>query len=535
MIFMRLSTFIFLASQLFYLSSKAQVYGCMDPHSSNYNPAATVSDGSCSYPDGAVTLKNLRKATLPDVVHEVSGMICFDGKLYGHNDSGGQPAIYEMDTITGAITKTITLQGATNVDWEDITQDDSYVYVGDMGNNVSGNRTDLKIYRFPKQDIRNIKSALVTIPSPDIEVLNFRYEDQTDFSPSPPNATRYDCEAMVYDNGKIHLFTKNWIGNYTVHYVINAAPLPGVQVAARKDSMNTGGVLITSATRIDYETTALLGYQVTGIPSGFLWVVSGYADMNEIFTSGNKRKINLGAIVDGINTGIGQVEGIALADRERVFISNEYFSRKAGSLTFTVPQSLYGLDISPWIPSYIALGKGITGLSAAPDGDKIVVAWHFDATGVDHFNIESSNDGKYFSIAGTVSSDAGADQFKYTDRAPLLRGRRFYRVQSVMKNSHSSYSKIVSANSRSQKRFNLTASPVPFSQTLQLSVFSDKARQIELSLLDLYGRKLFTQKWSCARGYNQCEWNHLPALSKSVYFVEAQSDDHLLVKTIISN
>ncbi|MEO9005251.1 MAG: hypothetical protein ABI288_10960, partial [Ginsengibacter sp.] len=106
---MRFPIPIFLTVQLFCLSAKAQIHGCMDPLSSNYNPAATVSDGSCIYPDGIVALKNLRKATLPDTVHEISGMICFDGKLYGHNDSGGEPAIYEMDTTRGVITKTITL------------------------------------------------------------------------------------------------------------------------------------------------------------------------------------------------------------------------------------------------------------------------------------------------------------------------------------------------------------------------------------------------------------------------------------------
>jgi hypothetical protein len=468
-------------------------------------------------------------------VHEISGIICFDGKLYGHNDSGGQPAIYEMDTISGAITKTITLQGATNVDWEDITQDDSYVYVGDMGNNESGNRTDLKIYRFPKQDIRNITGSSGTISSGDINVINFRYEDQTDFSPSPANNTRYDCEAMVYDNGKIHLFTKNWTGNYTVHYVVDATPTQGVQLAVKKDSLNTGGVMITGAARANYETTVLLGYQVTGIPSGFMWVVSGYSDMNEIFTSGNKRKINLGPIVDGINTGIGQVEGIALANAERVFISNEYFSRAVGALTFTVPQSLYGLDISPWIPTYIAPSADISDLSASPDGDQIVVSWRYGATGVDHFNIESSNDGAHFSIAGTVSSNAGTDQYMFTDPTSLLPGSRFYRIKMVMKTGNYLYSKIVTVNNDQKKHFSLAASPSPFNQTLQLSVYSDKDQQVELSLVDLYGRKLLTRKWDCAPGDNQYEWNNLPALSKSVYFITVRSEDDLLVKKILRN
>ena len=37
-----------------------------------------------------------------------------------------------------------------NVDWEDITQDETHIYIADFGNN-NGNRTDLKIYKILKQ------------------------------------------------------------------------------------------------------------------------------------------------------------------------------------------------------------------------------------------------------------------------------------------------------------------------------------------------------------------------------------------------
>ena len=516
------------------MSSQAQVAGCMDPNAPNYNPSATISDGSCSYPDGTVALKNLRKATLPTTVHEISGIIFFDGKIYGHNDSGGDPAIYEMDSATGTITKTITLQGATNVDWEDITQDDSYVYVGDIGNNASGNRTDLKIYRFPKQDIRNIIGSAGTVPSADIDVINFKYEDQTDFVAKDANATRYDCEALIYDNGKLHLFTKNWIGSYSVHYVINASPGQGIQDAIRKDSMNTGDVKITSATIVNHETAVLLGYQVAGVPSGFMWVISGYSDMDGIFTSGNKRKINLGGIVDGTTIGIGQVEGIALANPGRVFISSEYFTKTVFGVVFTVPQSLYGLNISQWIP-YTVLPIGITDFSASTDHYKIIVRWNYNEQPFDHFDVESSADGKYFSLAGKVNSEPGAHEFQFTDSAPHLTGPVFYRIKIIMKDGSFAYSKIITVNGHHQKHFNLSVSPMPFDHTLHLSISSDKDRQIVLNLLDANGRKLFSRKWNCTKGENKYEWQSLSSLGKSVYYITAESGDDVLVKKIMKN
>ena len=384
-------------------SVNAQVYGCTDPASSNYNPLATVSDGSCIYPATSVALKHLKKVTLPGAVSEISGMIYMNGKLYGHNDSDGQPALYEIDTTTGAITKTITLQGATNVDWEDLTQDNEYIYIGDFGN-TNGNRTDLKLYRFPKEDIVKITGSSGSIAAADIREIDFRYEDQADFTSRPANSTRFDCEAVIYDNGRLHLFTKNWISDYTVHYVISAEPSPGVQVAVRKDSLDTRGALITGAARINNKTTILIGYEVTGYPSGALWVITGYNGLNQLFTSGNKRKVDLGKIVDiAGGGGIGQIEGLAAASEKRVFISNEFFSRTVG-LTFTVPQSLYGLTITPWLPTYIVLPVGITGLSARQYDDFVILSWEYDAPAAAHFDIEMSHDGQHFCRAGTVKN-----------------------------------------------------------------------------------------------------------------------------------
>jgi len=37
-------------------------------------------------------------------VRETSGLIYLNGKLITHNDSGGEPALYELDTITGNVT-----------------------------------------------------------------------------------------------------------------------------------------------------------------------------------------------------------------------------------------------------------------------------------------------------------------------------------------------------------------------------------------------------------------------------------------------
>ena len=349
---MRFVLLLFCTQFLNFSSLTAQVQGCTDTRASNYNATATINNGSCEYAPSDVALKNFKKATLPATINEISGIIYFDGKLYGHNDSGGQPAIYEIDTSTGAITKTITLQGASNIDWEDITQDDENIYIGDFGNNESGNRTDLTIYKFPKADIQNNTGTNITIPSSDIKLIRFKYEDQNDFTKKQPDNTNFDCKAFFYNNGQLHLFTKNWTGNFTVHYVLDANIYSGIQTAIRKDSFNTQGTLITAATLLNDKTVLLLGYEVTGIPSGNVFIISGFDDVNQLFVTGNKRKVGLGYIVDGATSGIGQIEGLAMAGNERVFITSEYFTRTFTGLNFTIPQALYGLTITGLLPEY---------------------------------------------------------------------------------------------------------------------------------------------------------------------------------------
>lgn len=67
--------------------------------------------------------------TLESFIEESSGLIYLDGKLITHNDSGGNPTLYELDDVSGNITRSVVIENATNTDWEDICHDDAYIYI----------------------------------------------------------------------------------------------------------------------------------------------------------------------------------------------------------------------------------------------------------------------------------------------------------------------------------------------------------------------------------------------------------------------
>ncbi|WP_127844133.1 T9SS type A sorting domain-containing protein [Psychroflexus aestuariivivens] len=245
------------------------------------------------------------KFTLPENLNESSGAIFFNDRLITHNDSGNQNELYELDTISGAVTRIITIDNATNVDWEDLTQDDTSIYVADIGNN-NGNRTDLKIYKINKSDYLN--STNVTS-----EIINFNYSDQTDFTPSPNN-TEWDSEAIVSFDTDLILLTKNWVTGITKAYPIpkdsgtySVNPLP--------TTLDSGGLITGSTYNQLTGKLYSVGYDFTLQP--FIWISENFTE-NDVF-SGTNTQISLSSL------GFEQIEAITNIGANRYLMTSESF------------------------------------------------------------------------------------------------------------------------------------------------------------------------------------------------------------------
>ena len=526
---------IFIALLLCFTASqplRAQdVPGCMDPASPDFDANATISDGSCGYPDGTVALKSLRTATLGPELEEISGMIYWNGKLYGHEDSGNDPIIYEMDAATGEILKSITLDvPATNMDWEDITQDDNYIYVGDFGNNL-GTRHDLRIFRVAKSLI-DAAGHLGTIAAADIATINFTYKDQADFI-SNAN-TPFDCEAMIYHDGNLHLFTKGWDGNGTKHYILPATP--GTQEATHLETFNTGTLRITAATKANDNAIVLLGYESPQvlIPKGGMWIISGFNDYNSIFTSGNKTKVDLGYVGELDNTGTGQIESITAVNQTKVLISSEFFTATRFEITVTVTQGLYDLDISQWMPLYV-LPFDIANFTSRISNNEVVLTWEYGEPGAAYFEVEASDNGNgaYRSIGKVYNTNTGSHLFHFTDKEPLVSAQRFYRVKIISPDGKYTYSKTLSVKDSSNMQFNLIVAPNPFRDKLDISFYSDKRQPVQFSITDMHGRTLMLKQLQCTPGRYSYMMDGLQGLSNGVYFLTARTPGNNYVRKIV--
>lgn len=316
---------IFLFFFAFITSSYGQISGCTDRLAKNFDPKATENNGSCLYTSAKI--KPVYSKILSDSISETSGLIAFNHLLWAYNDDH-DTTVYGIDT-NGTIQKKINLQGVKNNDWEEISQDNSYLYIGDFGNNYKGNRNDLKILRVEK------KSFLLNKPI--IDTISFSYPDQTNFTVQKANTTNFDCESFIVTQSGIYLFTKQWQQNKTSVYVLPKSP--GTHVAQLKETINVGG-LITGATYLaSKKLIVLCGYSKTVQP--FLYLLYDYKESD--FLSGNQRKIN-------ISLPFHQIEGIATQDGLHYYVTNEALIKKP---ILNIPQKIHLFDLSTYLELYL--------------------------------------------------------------------------------------------------------------------------------------------------------------------------------------
>ncbi|MFN0216533.1 MAG: hypothetical protein ACKVT2_19910 [Saprospiraceae bacterium] len=308
--------------------------GCPDPQATNFNALATENDGSCLYPITNYTPGF--KSNLPNDLQEISGLVKSNSKWWGHNDSGFEESFFSLNPETGNILQKIKLDNAHNRDWEDIATDGQNLYVGDFGNNQNS-RQNLGVYIVPHSEIGNSNSE--TVQEFEWSFLPFSYVDQTDFTSMPDDSSVFDCEAMIYYVGKIHLFTKSRRFNQSAHYAINAS----TNVAEKLETFDTQGLITGAALSPDGKLVALVGYDLRPfIPTVFCWLLWDWQPGTDLFFTGNKRRIELGTALQ-----IGQVESIGFDTDRAGYISNEI--TKFNGVTI-VPESVWGFDFSPWAP-----------------------------------------------------------------------------------------------------------------------------------------------------------------------------------------
>lgn len=233
-------------------------------------------------------------------IAEGSGLLAWNSQLWAINDSG-EPILFSIDTLTGKITGEYRIPVQVNEDWEDLSQDDSYFYIGAFGNN-SNKKDSLKIYRISKTELKKNSTVVdsITFTWPVI-ISNKKKKKKNNF----------DCEAMAVIDNQIFLFTKEWKKQQCTK-VFTLPKDPGIYTAKYETTLETK-ILITGA---NYNTTSrnlvLCGYNLFARP--YLFVFPNFNSSNLL--GGQAQKIV-------VKRSFRQVEGIATFDGINYYLINE--------------------------------------------------------------------------------------------------------------------------------------------------------------------------------------------------------------------
>ncbi len=232
---------------------------------------------------------------LPSSVYETSGLEKVDNNLITLNDSGNQPVLYYLNE-SGKLIIERNFSELQNNDWEDLTVDDEFVYIADIGNNFD-TRDNLRIIKAP-----------LDITDNSFEIINFYYPEQEDFSFK--QLSMYDAEGLISVANYLLIFTKNRAKKITEIY-----KLP--KKAGNYKAKLVGEINIESiVTAADYNKKLRL------------LVLTSTKDFNEYFIhkikNFNISKLkNLKADTYKIPIGKTQVESIKIIDKNNFWITSE--------------------------------------------------------------------------------------------------------------------------------------------------------------------------------------------------------------------
>ena len=187
--------------------------------------------------------KLTKDISLSKKIDETSGLEIVDGQFITHNDSGGDPKLYYLDK-KGKIVFERTLEGVKNNDWEDITKDDQFIYVANMGNNFD-TRKNLSIVKTPIDPSSN-----------EVELIEFNYPEQVKFT-TAYNQSQYDAEALITIDDYLIILTKNKLKKITEIYAL--PKIAGKYEAKKIGRLNTQSIITGGDYDPDTKLLALTG------------------------------------------------------------------------------------------------------------------------------------------------------------------------------------------------------------------------------------------------------------------------------------
>ncbi|HKR03704.1 MAG TPA: T9SS type A sorting domain-containing protein [Bacteroidia bacterium] len=171
--------------------------------------------------------------------------------------------------------------------------------------------------------------------------------------------------------------------------------------------------------------------------------------------------------------------------------------------------------------------------NAIPQDGHVNVTWATAAEiNNDYFTLERSADGREFSEIAKITGSGSTSirhSYSYSDEQPLS-GTSYYRLSQTDYNRKSETFKMVpvSLNVQNEKEISLRVSPNPFSDTFVAEFESSSKEEIQISLLDMKGVAVHSDKIMADEGRNLYRFTAAVDLKPGTYFIRLANNKTVL-------
>jgi len=322
------------------------------------------------------------------------------------------------------------------------------------------------------------------------------------------------------------------------NFLAECAAVPNYENNALGRFQTTTGITVSNAaigTAITYPNPDLSYSQFEGVYNASLtgsvknWQISGSGINNEHnhATGSGASSSSIGASVSKLKSGLG---GLVF------YLGNHNFSTADIQNINGIRMYMNALLTPALTICGSLLPLKLTVLSGIVQRGSTRLQWTVieNETG-NSYEIEKSNDGSRYSFAAAIinTGEAGTASYFYNDASPLYT-IAYYRLKIISKNGNVFYSNTLTVKSTNYKFSDeVIILQNPFAEAIDFSLNAVQAGSRELSLYNVSGQKVFSQKTNADRGMNTYSLASGQQIPAGIYFLQVSGAGESIVKRLV--
>lgn len=277
--------------------------------------------------------------------------------------------------------------------------------------------------------------------------------------------------------------------------------------------------------------------------SGIISVTSPRSNGEDLFlmkanTASGDVSVLTGSQGDNLNTITNLGAGVAYAPGGKVWVTGTYASNITfGSLPTLSPSGASTADAMLARYDDVTLPVKLQTFTAELMDKDVQLKWQTESEiSHDYFDVERSLDGRSFTPVGRRQSQHAVASANYSltdiDIASQGVSKIYYRLRMVSMDGRSDYSATVIVYLNAKSSLLVKVLPNPFTATLSVSLNMPRNGKVQVSVIDLSGRRLLTQQRDVAKGFSTLPVDGVDKLSKGTYMLVMEVNGEKVVSKI---